>query len=80
MGTQVVVYVPLGAEWKLGSSSVIVWPGVAGTRVCMLVVVKVDDAEGMTKSETVDVVVKVTKAIVDGILLVHELSIDEWLD
>ena len=46
----------------------------------MLVVVKVDDAEGMTKSETVDVVVKVTKAIVDGILLVHELSIDERLE
>lgn len=68
---------PLGAEWKLGSSSVIVWPGVAGTRVWMVVVVKVEDAEGVTKSEIVDVVVVVTKAIVDGILLVHELSIDE---
>jgi hypothetical protein len=46
----------------------------------MVVVVKVEDAEGVTKSEIVDVVVVVTKAIVGGVLLVHELSIDERLE
>ena len=46
----------------------------------MLVVVKVEDAEDSTKSETVDVVVTVTKAMVDRKLLVDDLSFDESLE